>query len=76
MSMQLNPIRILLNELVVTGAYCYDTGGIDDALALLASGRLPIDALIAPDDVGLDNLLDAMHKLRTGEIPTKALVRP
>jgi len=76
MSVRLDAIRILLNELVVTGAYCYDAGGIDAALALLASGRLPTDALLCPDDVALDDLLDTMHRLHAGEIPTKALVKP
>jgi (R,R)-butanediol dehydrogenase/meso-butanediol dehydrogenase/diacetyl reductase len=76
MSVTIDPIRILLNELIVTGAYCYDDGGIDEALALLASGRLPIDALVGADDAGLDDLLDTMHRLRSGELATKALVRP
>jgi (R,R)-butanediol dehydrogenase/meso-butanediol dehydrogenase/diacetyl reductase len=76
MSVRLDAIRILLNELVVTGAYCYDADGIDAALALLASGRLPTEALMCPDDVGLDDLLDTMRRLHAGEIPTKALVRP
>jgi (R,R)-butanediol dehydrogenase/meso-butanediol dehydrogenase/diacetyl reductase len=76
MSVRLDAIRILLNELVVTGAYCYDAGGIDAALALLASGRLRTEALMCPDDVGLDDLLDTMHRLHAGEIPTKALVKP
>jgi (R,R)-butanediol dehydrogenase/meso-butanediol dehydrogenase/diacetyl reductase len=75
-SVRMDAMRILLNELVVTGAYCYDAGGIDAALALLASGRLPVDALMCPDDVGLDDLLDTMNRLHAGEIPTKALVRP
>jgi (R,R)-butanediol dehydrogenase/meso-butanediol dehydrogenase/diacetyl reductase len=72
----LDAMRILLNELVVTGAYCYDAGGIDAALELLASGTLPTDSLMCPDDVGLDDLLDTMRRLHAGEIPTKALVRP
>ncbi|HVT21479.1 MAG TPA: alcohol dehydrogenase catalytic domain-containing protein [Mycobacteriales bacterium] len=76
MSVRVDAIRILLNELVVTGAYCYDAGGIDAALALLASGRLPTQALVCPDDVGLDDLLNTMRRLQAGEIPTKALVRP
>ncbi|HVW79479.1 MAG TPA: alcohol dehydrogenase catalytic domain-containing protein [Mycobacteriales bacterium] len=73
---RLDAMRVLLNELVVTGAYCYDAGGIDSALALLASGRLPVEALLPPADVGLDDLLDTMNRLHAGEIPTKALVRP
>jgi 2-desacetyl-2-hydroxyethyl bacteriochlorophyllide A dehydrogenase len=76
MRVKLDAIRILLNELVVTGAYCYDDTGIEDALALLASGRLPLDALLTPDAVGLDDLLDAMNRLKTGDIPRKVLVRP
>lgn len=76
MSVRLDAIRILLNELVVTGAYCYDDTGIDDALTLLASGRLPIEDLLTPDAVGLDGLLDAMNRLKIGEIPRKVLVRP
>lgn len=76
MSVRVDPIRILFNELVITGAYCYDADGIDNALALLASGRLPIDALLSPDDVGLDDLLTTMQHLKSGQLPTKALVRP
>jgi (R,R)-butanediol dehydrogenase/meso-butanediol dehydrogenase/diacetyl reductase len=76
MSVRLDPIRILLNELVVTGAYCYDADGIDNALQLLASGRLPIDALVSPDDVGLDDLLATMQRLKSGDLPRKAMVRP
>jgi (R,R)-butanediol dehydrogenase/meso-butanediol dehydrogenase/diacetyl reductase len=76
MSVRLDAIRILLNELVVTGAYCYDAGGIDAALELLASGRLPVADLLCADDVGLDDLLDTMNRLHAGDIPTKALVKP
>jgi (R,R)-butanediol dehydrogenase/meso-butanediol dehydrogenase/diacetyl reductase len=76
MSVRLDAMRILLNELVVTGSYCYDEGGIDAALALLASGTLPVHALMSPDDVGLDDLLETMRRLHAGDIPTKALVRP
>jgi len=76
MSVRLDAIRILLNELVVTGAYCYDATGIDDALALLSSGRLPIEALLSTEDYDLDGLLEMMKALRSGEISRKALVRP
>lgn len=71
-----DPNRILLNELVVTGAYTYDENGPADALALLASGALPTDALIEPHDVTLDAMLPALHRLARGEIPAKVMVAP
>jgi threonine dehydrogenase-like Zn-dependent dehydrogenase len=68
--------RILLNELVVTGAYTYDEDGMADAIALLGSGRLPTDWLIEPQDVPLEGMLAAMERLATGEIPAKVMVIP
>ena len=68
--------RILLNELVVTGAFNYDDGGIEAALALLASGHLPADDLLEPEVVPLDGLLDAMRGLAEGRLAGKVLVRP
>lgn len=71
-----DPNRILLNELVVTGAFTYDEGGFEDALALLASGQLPVDELLEPSHVDLDGLLDAMRDLAAGRVAGKVLVRP
>ena len=71
-----DPNRILLNELVITGAFTYDLGGFDEALELLASGDLPIADLIEPDVVGLDGLLEAMRGLADGRLAGKVLVRP
>ena len=68
--------RILLNELVVTGAYNYDGGGFAAAIDLIASGRLPVELLIEPDDVPLTGLLEAMYKLATGELAAKVLIVP
>lgn len=68
--------RILLLELVVTGAYNYDDGGFETALQMLASGVLPIDDLAEPDDVPLDGLLTAMEGLAAGEITRKVMVNP
>jgi threonine dehydrogenase-like Zn-dependent dehydrogenase len=68
--------RILLNELVVTGAYNYDAGGFTDALDLLGSGRLPVDLLVEPADVELGGLLEAMRNLAAGELAAKVLVVP
>ncbi|MGH9135984.1 MAG: zinc-binding dehydrogenase, partial [Acidimicrobiales bacterium] len=71
-----DPNRILLNELVVTGAYEYDADGFDRALELLASGALPVDRLLEPDDVPLDETLDAMRRLAAGALPGKVLIAP
>ncbi len=68
--------RILMNELVVTGAYCYDTGGFDAALELLGSGALPNDLLIESHDVPLDGLLEAIESLGRGEIGSKVMIVP
>jgi (R,R)-butanediol dehydrogenase/meso-butanediol dehydrogenase/diacetyl reductase len=71
-----DPNRILLNELVITGAFTYDKDGFDRAVELLQSGRLPIDALLEPDDVPLDGVLDAMRGLAEGRLAGKVLVKP
>jgi 2-desacetyl-2-hydroxyethyl bacteriochlorophyllide A dehydrogenase len=68
--------RILLNELVITGAFTYDHGGFEVALQLLASGTLPVEALLEPDAVPLTGLLDAMRGLADGRLAGKVLVRP
>jgi threonine dehydrogenase-like Zn-dependent dehydrogenase len=69
-----DPNRIILNELVVTGAFCYDAHGFTDSLDLLAGGRLDTDRLIEGEDVPLSGLLDAMEGLAAGEIAGKVMV--
>lgn len=71
-----DPNRILLNELVITGANTYDHDGFEQALALLASGQLSIDELIEPDAVPLEGVLDAMRDLAEGRRAGKVLVKP
>ena len=71
-----DPNRILLNEVVITGAFTYDKDGFTEALELLAGGNMPVDALLEPGEVPLDGLLDAMRGLAGGEIAGKVLVKP
>ena len=71
-----DPNRILLNELVITGAYEYGADGFPEALDLLASGRLPVDRLLEPDDVPLTGALDAMRQLADGTLAGKVLIKP
>jgi 2-desacetyl-2-hydroxyethyl bacteriochlorophyllide A dehydrogenase len=68
--------RILLNELVVTGAFCYDDDGCRSALELLASGRLDTEALIEPEAVGLEGMLGALEELEAGRLAAKVMVVP
>jgi 2-desacetyl-2-hydroxyethyl bacteriochlorophyllide A dehydrogenase len=68
--------RILLNELVITGAYTYDADGYARALELLSDGRLPNELLIEPTDVSLNEVLDAMHGLESGSLAAKVMVVP
>jgi 2-desacetyl-2-hydroxyethyl bacteriochlorophyllide A dehydrogenase len=73
---RINHNRMIVLELTAMGAYNYDAAGFAPALELLASGALPLDLLIDADDVLLDGLLDAMHRLAAGDLPAKVLVRP
>jgi (R,R)-butanediol dehydrogenase/meso-butanediol dehydrogenase/diacetyl reductase len=68
--------RIILNELRITGAFNYDEFGFRDALELIGRGTLPLDLLIEPADVNLDNLLPVMQQLRAGTLPGKVMVSP
>jgi (R,R)-butanediol dehydrogenase/meso-butanediol dehydrogenase/diacetyl reductase len=68
--------RILLNELVITGAYCYDEDGTERALAMLVEGTLPVDLLIEPEDVPLEGMLEAAERCAAGELMGKVMVVP
>ena len=70
---RVNHNRAIVLELTLMGAYNYDADGFASALDLLASGRLPLELLIEPDDVFLDTLLPTMHRLAAGELPGKVL---
>jgi len=69
-------LRVILNELVITGAFEYTGADFADAIALLASGRLPTDRLIEADDVPLGGVQRAVRRLAAGEIAGKVMVVP
>ncbi len=71
-----DPNRILINELVITGAFEYDANGIAAALAVLASGTVDVAAILEPEDVSLADLSTAIDKLGSGDLPGKVLVAP
>ena len=73
---ELDHHRVIVKELIVTGALNYDATGFDDALRLLGSGALPVDALIAPGAVPLTSIMPAMEDLAAGHTAAKVLVAP
>lgn len=68
--------RILLNELIITGAYCYDESGTEESLAMLARGELPVELLIEPEDVPLEGMLEAAERCAQGDLVAKVMVVP
>jgi threonine dehydrogenase-like Zn-dependent dehydrogenase len=73
---RINHNRMIILELTIIGAFNYDADGFSHALHLLASGSMPIDLLVEPEDVTLGGLSAAMDALAKGEIAGKVLVRP
>jgi threonine dehydrogenase-like Zn-dependent dehydrogenase len=73
---RINHNRVIVLENSIIGAYNYDAGGFAPALALLASGDMPIHALVEPSDISLDDLLPVMRRCAAGELPGKVMVRP
>jgi threonine dehydrogenase-like Zn-dependent dehydrogenase len=73
---RVNHNRVIILEQTLLGSYNYDARGFEAALALLGSGRLPLDLLIEPDDVPLDAVGATMQRLGAGELAGKALVVP
>jgi len=71
-----DPNRMLLNELSVCGSFVYDADGFERALEMLAGDDFPVEKLIAPDDVPIDGLVDALRDLAAGRIAAKAMVIP
>jgi (R,R)-butanediol dehydrogenase/meso-butanediol dehydrogenase/diacetyl reductase len=71
-----DPNRMILNELEISGSFVYDADGFDRALELLASGSLPTQVLIDPDDVPLEGLGPAMEALAEGRTAGKVMVVP
>jgi 2-desacetyl-2-hydroxyethyl bacteriochlorophyllide A dehydrogenase len=73
---RVNHNRVIVLEVTIMGSYNYDAAGFAPALELLASGRLPVEALVEPVDVFLDELLPVMRRCASGELAGKVMVRP
>jgi threonine dehydrogenase-like Zn-dependent dehydrogenase len=73
---QIDAIRMIINELTMVGTVEYTPTDYEDSLELLASGRLPTDLLVEPEDRGLGGLEGTLAQLARGEIAGKVLVVP
>jgi 2-desacetyl-2-hydroxyethyl bacteriochlorophyllide A dehydrogenase len=73
---RVNHNRAIIFESTIIGAFNYDAEGFGPALDLLASGRMPLEALIEPVDVLLDGLFDVMLRCAAGDVPGKVMIRP
>jgi (R,R)-butanediol dehydrogenase/meso-butanediol dehydrogenase/diacetyl reductase len=73
---KLDAIRIIVNELTVTGTAEYTPDDFRAAIDLLASGALPTATLIEDADVPLSGVLTAMEQLAAGELAGKVMVVP
>jgi (R,R)-butanediol dehydrogenase/meso-butanediol dehydrogenase/diacetyl reductase len=73
---QFDPNRLIVHELVVTGTLEYTQDDYRAALDLLTAGRLPVDVLIAPEDLPLARLQWGMEQLMTGGLAGKVMVAP
>ncbi len=71
-----DPNRMIVLELSVCGAYVYDDDGFERALELLASGELPVDALIDDVEYDLAGVAEAARRLANGEHAGKVMIRP
>lgn len=72
----INLLRMLTDEITVTGSALYDEGGIREAVELLAEGRVPVDVLVEPESISLDEVADACAKLASGHLAGKVMVVP
>ncbi|MHB8465433.1 MAG: zinc-dependent alcohol dehydrogenase [Acidimicrobiales bacterium] len=73
---KLDAIRVIINELMVTGSCEYTSDDFRAAIDLLASGQLPTATLIEDADVPLSGVLGAMERLAAGELAGKVMVAP
>jgi len=73
---RINQNRVIIFELEIVGAYNYDDEGFQPAVDLLDRARLPIAALIEPENVPLSEVMTSMERLARGEIASKVMVEP
>lgn len=73
---RLDSNRMILHELSVTGTVDSTPEDVREAISMLASGDVPVAALVEPDDRGLDQVQLAMEQLSSGLLAGKVMVSP
>jgi L-iditol 2-dehydrogenase len=73
---RINQNRMIIFELEIIGAYNYNDEGLQPALDLLDSGTLPLDSLIEPENISLNEVMVTMERLARGEVAGKVMVQP
>jgi threonine dehydrogenase-like Zn-dependent dehydrogenase len=73
---EIDMVRVLVDELVITGSALYDDDGIAEALDLLAAGKVPVDVVIDPTTIGLEQVGEACAQLAGGQLAGKVMVAP
>jgi 2-desacetyl-2-hydroxyethyl bacteriochlorophyllide A dehydrogenase len=71
---KLDLFRFFWRELKLCGARVYEPQDFEEAIALAASGSLPLDRIVS-SVLPLDGLADAMHQLEGGGTVMKILMR-
>ena len=59
---RINQNRMIIFELEIIGAYNYNDEGFQPAVDLLDSGKLPLEALVEPDNIPLTEVMDSMER--------------
>lgn len=70
----LDPLRVLVQELVIVGSRQYDADGFEEALSLLQARRVPWDRILEAEDVPFSGFTALLNRMRQGEVAGKPLV--
>jgi len=74
-SLPVEPFVLIGRELRLQGSIIYDDTDFNEAISLLSSGTIDVDALTT-DIVPLEDFADAFRRLRNPELALKILLRP
>ncbi|HLN15454.1 MAG TPA: alcohol dehydrogenase catalytic domain-containing protein [Acidimicrobiales bacterium] len=70
----LDPMRVLVQEIELTGARQYDPAGLATALEILADPAFPSTGILEADDTPFEGFRPLVHAMVAGEIAGKPLV--